>query len=143
MKRLSQICGGFLALFGGIWLASAIASTTIVSQVQTITCGSGTFFTALASTGVFTCASTGLGTAAAAATGTSGHNLPYLDGTNTFSGAQTFGEVIGTVSTQSGTSYTLAATDCGTTVLFTSNSAITLTTLNSLPVGCAIAIEQG
>lgn len=62
---------------------------------------------------------------------------------NTWSGAQTFGEVIGTVSTQSGTTYTLAATDCGTTVLFTNGSAITVTTLNSLPVGCSIAIEQG
>jgi hypothetical protein len=51
--------------------------------------------------------------------------------------------VIGAVSTQGGTSYTLAATDCGTTILFTNASPITVTTLNSLPVGCAIAIEQG
>ena len=39
--------------------------------------------------------------------------------------------------------YTVAATDCGTTILFTSSSAITLTTLNSLPAGCSIAVEQG
>ena len=44
--------------------------------------------------------------------------------------------------TQSGTTYTLAATDCGKTVIFTSGSSITLTTLNSLPVGCSIAVEQ-
>lgn len=34
--------------------------------------------------------STTVGSAATASTGTSGHTLPYLDGTNTFSGAQTF-----------------------------------------------------
>jgi len=62
---------------------------------------------------------------------------------HTWTGAQSFGEVVGTVSTQAGTSYTSAATDCGTTVLFTSSSPVTVTTLNSLPVGCSIAIEQG
>lgn len=76
-------------------------------------------------------------------TGTSGHVLPFLDGSNAWSGTQTFGPVIGLVSTQSGTSYTLASTDCGTTILFTNGSSVSVTTLNSLPVGCAIAIEQG
>ncbi|RWA64662.1 hypothetical protein [Mesorhizobium sp.] len=76
-------------------------------------------------------------------TGTSGHTLPFLDGGNTWSGTQIFGPVVGAVTTKSGTSYTLAAIDCGTTILFTSNSAITLTTLNSLPAGCAVAVEQG
>jgi hypothetical protein len=76
------------------------------------------------------------------ATGTSGHALPYLDGANTWSGTQTFGPVIGAVTTQAGASYTLAATDCGTTILFTNASAITATAPNSLPAGCAIAIEQ-
>jgi hypothetical protein len=76
-------------------------------------------------------------------TGASGHTLPFLDGNNTWSGTQTFGPVIGAVSTQSGASYTLAASDCGTTILFTNASAITVTTLSGLPVGCAIAIEQG
>lgn len=75
-------------------------------------------------------------------TGTSGHVLPFLDGNNTWSGTQTFGPVVGTVSTQSGTSYTLAASDCGTTIAFTNSSPITLTTASTLPVGCAIAIEQ-
>lgn len=75
-------------------------------------------------------------------TGTLGHVLPFLDGSNTWSGTQTFGPVIGAVSTQSGTSYTLAASDCGTTIFFTNTSPISVTTLNSLPVGCAIAIEQ-
>jgi hypothetical protein len=75
-------------------------------------------------------------------TGVSGHVLPFLDGGNTWTGTQAFGPVIGAVSTQSGTTYTLAATDCGTTILFTNASPITVTTLNSLPGGCAIAIEQ-
>jgi hypothetical protein len=75
-------------------------------------------------------------------TGTSGHALPFLDGNNTWSGTQTFRSAIGTVSTQTGTSYTLAVSDCGTTIKFTSSSAVVVTTLNSLPVGCAIAIEQ-
>ncbi|MFD1985443.1 hypothetical protein ACFSOZ_23305 [Mesorhizobium newzealandense] len=76
-------------------------------------------------------------------TGTSGHTLPYLDGGNSWSGTQIFGPVVGSVSTKTGTSYALAATDCGTTLLFTDNSAITVTTSNSLPAGCAVAIEQG
>jgi hypothetical protein len=74
--------------------------------------------------------------------GTSGHVLPFLDGTNTWSGRQTFGSVVGTVSTQAGTTYTLAVTDCGTTIRFTSASLVTVTTLNSLPAGCAVAVEQ-
>ncbi|MBN9488400.1 MAG: hypothetical protein J0H44_14290 [Alphaproteobacteria bacterium] len=76
-------------------------------------------------------------------TGTSGHALPFLDGTNIWSGTQTFGSIVGTVSTQAGTSYTLAASDCGTTIRFTNASPTVVTTLNSLPIGCAIAIEQG
>jgi hypothetical protein len=77
------------------------------------------------------------------ATGSSGHVLPFLDGNNAWSGTQTFGPVLGTVTTQGGTAYTLAATDCGTTIVFTNVAAITVTTLNSLPPGCAVAIEQG
>lgn len=77
------------------------------------------------------------------ATGSSGHVLPFLDGSNTWSGTQTFGPVVGAVTTQSGTTYTLAATDCGTTIVFTNAGAVTVATLNSLPAGCAVAIEQG
>jgi hypothetical protein len=75
--------------------------------------------------------------------GASGHALPFLDGANVWSGTQTFGSVLGTVSTQSGATYTLAAGDCGTTILFTASSAVTVTTTSSLPKGCSIAIEQG
>jgi hypothetical protein len=100
----------------------------------------------ISNAGVMTCLKTNnvsFGTAATANTGTSGATLPLLNGTNTWSGTQTFGTVLGTVNTQSGTTYTLAATDCGKTILFTNASAITLTTLNSLTPGCSIAVEQG
>jgi hypothetical protein len=82
------------------------------------------------------------GTACTAATGTSGATLPFLNGTNTWSGTQTFGSVVGSVDTQTGTTYTLAASDCGETIRASNASAITITTLNSLPVGCSIAILQ-
>ena len=82
------------------------------------------------------------GTACAAATGTSGATLPYLNGTNTFSGAQTFGTVYGTVTSQSGTTYTLAAADCGTEIAFTNASAVTVTIPAALTTGCNIAILQ-
>ena len=82
------------------------------------------------------------GTACAANTGTSGATLPFLNGTNTWSGTQTFAAVIGAVTTQTGTTYTLAAADCGTTVRFTSGSAITVTLPNSLSAGCHVAVVQ-
>ncbi len=82
------------------------------------------------------------GTACPAATGTSGHTLPFLDGGNTWSGTQTFGSVVGSVTTQSGTTYTFASSDCGTTVRFSNASAVTATIPQGLPVGCAIAVVQ-
>lgn len=84
----------------------------------------------------------GLGTAATANTGTSGHTLPYLDQANAYSAAQTFGSVFGTVSTQSGTTYTLASTDCGTEIAFTNAAAVTVTIPAALTTGCNIAILQ-
>ena len=72
----------------------------------------------------------------------SGNLVLDLAHANTWTGPQTFGEVIGTVSTQAGASYTLTASNCGTTILFTNSSPVTVTTLNSLPVGCSIGIEQ-
>lgn len=82
------------------------------------------------------------GTAAAQNTGTSGANLPFLNGSNAWSGVQTFGNVFGTVTTQSGTTYTLASTDCGTEVVFTNASAVTVTIPATLTTGCNIAILQ-
>lgn len=86
------------------------------------------------------------GTAATAATGTSGHTLPFLDGINIFSGPQTFGEVLGSENDQSGTTYTLVASDCGKTVAFSNASAVTVTIAASIvPAAgttCNIAIRQ-
>jgi hypothetical protein len=61
--------------------------------------------------------------------------------------AQTIGPAPGsfgllTVTTQSGTTYTLSATDCGTEINFTSNSAVTVTIPATLPIGCSVAALQ-
>lgn len=83
------------------------------------------------------------GTAATATTGTSGHTLGFLDGDNTHSGVETFGSVVGAVNSQSGTTYTLQASDCGKSVVITNGSAITLTTFQAAVVGCSITVVQG
>ena len=61
---------------------------------------------------------------------------------NTWGGVQTFGSVFGSVSTQSGTTYTLAAADCGTEIAFTNAAAVTVTIPAALTTGCNIAILQ-
>lgn len=109
-------------------------TNSLFSQDCTVTSG-----------GVVTCLKTNnvaFGTAAVQPTGTSGATLPFLNGTNTWSGVQTFNNVFGTVSTQSGTTYTLAATDCGTQIAFTNAAAVTVTIPAALTTGCNIAILQ-
>ena len=55
--------------------------------------------------------------------------------------------VNGSVDVQSGTTYTFASTDCGETVLFTSNSAVTATIAASIVpasgTSCNITVIQG
>ena len=46
------------------------------------------------------------------------------------------------VTSQSGTTYTLASTDCGSWINFTSNSAVTVTIPATLATGCSIAMLQ-
>lgn len=65
-----------------------------------------------------------------------------LNGINIWTARNTFSEVVGTVTTQSGTTYTLAQTDCGTTVRFTNSSAVTVTIPQGLTIGCNITIVQ-
>jgi hypothetical protein len=63
----------------------------------------------------------------------------------TWSAEQIFGEIGGylaNITTQAGTTYTLQSTDCGTKILFTNASAVTVTLPDSLSVGCEVAIAQ-
>lgn len=62
---------------------------------------------------------------------------------NTWSGAQTFAEVLGKITTDSTTARTLSAADCGTEVNFTNSGAVTVTLPNSMPAGCHVALRQG
>lgn len=50
--------------------------------------------------------------------------------------------VVGTNNTQSGTTYTLASTDCGQLIVFTSAAVVTVTIPATLPIGCNIPILQ-
>ena len=91
------------------------------------------------------------GTACTADTGTSDATLGFLNadksdsGNNIFSGINKFTTVNGTPRTVAGTSDTLSAADCGKSVVYTSSSAVTVTTLANIISGtdsCAIAIYQ-
>lgn len=85
--------------------------------------GSGTFNSA----GVIYENNVPLDTAAFVPTGSSGHTLPFLDGANQWSGAQTFGEILNSENDQNGASYSLGTSDCGKTVAFSNASTITVT----------------
>jgi hypothetical protein len=70
-------------------------------------------------------------------------NAVFTNVAQSFTAQQTFASTIGTQNNQSGTTYTLAATDCGKTVYFTSSSPITVTLPNNLAVPCTAQLEQG
>ena len=59
-----------------------------------------------------------------------------------YSGSSWVPNVLGSVNTQSGTTYILAASDLGKEIYCTSASAVTLTLPNSLPVGFNCAVIQ-
>ena len=122
--------------------APATGSTLTILDGKTLTANNTLTFAGTDSSTLNIGAGGTLATAAFQATGTSGGTLPFLNGTNTWSNAQTFSEVLGTVSTQSGTTYTLAATDCGTEIVFSNASAITVTIPATLVTGCNIALLQ-
>lgn len=84
------------------------------------------------------------GTASININGTVGATTPAAASVTTLtaSGVSTFGEVLGSISYQSGTTYTFAAADCGTEVIFSNASAVTATIPASLPAGCNIAVLQ-
>jgi hypothetical protein len=60
----------------------------------------------------------------------------------TYLGRQTFSAVVGKVTNQTGTAYTLALNDCGTELSFTNASLVTVTIPATLFAGCNIAIYQ-
>lgn len=72
--------------------------------------------------------------------------LAELNYVQTWTAAQTFGQVQSKSTSQGGTTYTFAATDCGTEVIFTSGSAVTATIPASIVpaagTNCYIAINQ-
>ena len=84
-----------------------------------------------------------LGTAGAASTGTSGHTLGFLDGANTYSGAQTFGETHGTTyaPTYTSNNYNAVAGDCGEILLLPTGTTPTVT-LPNLNSDCRITVMQ-
>lgn len=77
---------------------------------------------------------------------TSGLLSYQVSGTTKFSvsdtGAVNATSIYGSIRTISGTTDTLAATDCGNSVEYTSASAVTVTVPNSLPIGCQVALAQ-
>ena len=72
-------------------------------------------------------------------------NAALLNTAQTWTGAQTFNTVLMSQNNQTtvGVNYSLAATDCGKAIYFTSSTAATLTLLNTAFVGCTFSVEQG
>ena len=106
-----------LTSVGLLATALVLIAATGVSPVQTFSCSANQFVNSLAATGQFGCGAP----------------------------ATTFGAVKGTERTVSGTTDTLSASDCGTTIVYTSGSAVTVTTVASIVSGtdtCSIAIYQ-
>jgi hypothetical protein len=68
--------------------------------------------------------------------------LAGLAQTQTWTGPQTFEEVIGSIRSYSGTTDTLSSADCGYMVHSTGASAATETVPNSLPAGCNVGLEE-
>lgn len=137
----------------GTWAAASGGSgcTTSGSNGQLLTdngaggCTSNTTGTGvLAALGNNTNAAGGVGTV-----GTSGATVGLLNagktdsGTNSFTGVNRFGTLYGADNQQSGTTYTIDATDCGKTVVVTNSSAITVTAPDSIVAGCRVAVVQG
>lgn len=71
-----------------------------------------------------------------------GTSLASLAGNQTFTGANTFGEVIGGTRAVTTTTDTLASIDCGKTITYNNAAAITVTIPQGLPIVCVIAIMQ-
>ena len=125
-----------------------IAGNGSTTGLYTLTAGSNVTITQGAST--ITIASSGGGGGSLAigssiSGGTAGEML-YVGSGGVLAQASSIPTLNGTTSTQTGTTYTFAATDCGTTVLFTSSSAVTATIPASIVpasgAACIIGVLQ-
>jgi len=127
--------GSVLTLPGGTTDFSATGGTN--QLVKQVTAGGALTVGTVACAGL-----SNSGTACTAATGTSGTTLPFLDGTNTFSGIQTFGEVHGTTETVSLSSnnYNAVVADCGKTKLLPTGTTPTVTLPNINPASGSCTI---
>lgn len=78
------------------------------------------------------------------AIGPAAPNQAFLNQNNTWDATktQTWGPSIGPVNVQTGSTYTLQASDCGGTVVTTLGTAVSITTFATATVGCSIAIIQ-
>ena len=73
-------------------------------------------------------------------------NVAELNLAQSWTAAQTFGAVLGTSNPQSGTTYTIASTDCGKTLLFTGTSPVVTIAASVAPAAgttCNMVIIQG
>jgi hypothetical protein len=138
--------GGALTVTDGTHSVTSTTTLTFNSTNFTVggSGGSATLaFNALACSGLSNGA-----TGCSTAVGTSGATLGLLNanktdsGTNVFSGKNTFAEVVGAGTTQSGTTYTLAQTDCGTQVSFSNAATVTVTIPATLILNCTVALTQ-
>lgn len=133
---------------GGTCVNSLITTSTgpalgaCPGAAASIAVGGTTVTSATGSNDLLTTGTVSAGTGTLGDSGIAYTSLALLTGAQTFTGAKTFGEVIGAVTTQSGTTYTFANTDCGTEVDFTSSSAVTATIPATMPVGCNISVLQ-
>jgi hypothetical protein len=66
----------------------------------------------------------------------------YIGTDNEYHFANGFGPVLGATRTVSGATDTLSTSDCGAEVIYTDNSAVTVTIPATLPVGCNVSVLQ-
>ena len=124
--------------------AGVLGEATVTGSLGNVVLSTSPSISGLTVTGSFT--ATGLVTNAdlANSTITLGSSTLTLGSTTTTINGVTWGTSnLITYNVQIGTTYTLASTDCGGTVVVTNGSAITVTLPNSLSVGCVIVVEQG
>ena len=117
--------------------------TYVATPTVTITANSGTTNNGVTGSAVNGNVVQGTGSASVGDSGVAASDLGRLSTTQTYSGAKTFGEVHGGGRIVSGTTDTAAVTDCGTTIHFTSGSAITATLPNNITtLQCTITYLQ-